>query len=250
MKPTLFIADLHLSDDTPQLNALFVQFMRDYAKKAAALYILGDLFEAWVGDDDDSETATLVAQSIHQFSQFAPVYFIAGNRDFLVGKAFAHRANMTLLPEQTVIELHQQRILLTHGDEMCLDDVAYQRYRRVMRHGLVCFFLRHLPFAKRKQLAARIRAKSRAKKALAQSYQIADVTEQGVQAALRPFLPIDLLIHGHTHRPNTHLHRCNERNIMRYVLPDWREDKGGFLAVDKQGVVFGELVFRQPENNL
>lgn len=251
MKTTFFIADLHLSDDTPKLNALFVQFMNEHAPKADALYILGDLFEAWIGDDNDSETAKQVAQTIKQFSQFAPVYFIAGNRDFLVGKDFAQRANMTLLPEQTVIKRYQQRLLLTHGDEMCLDDVVYQRYRRVMRNGLVRFILCHLPLKWRKQIAAKLRDKSRSRKVLPQNYQVADVSEQGIQAAYQRFAPIDVLIHGHTHRPDVHIHSINQNRLQRYVLPDWREhdNKCGFLALNEHGITFGEWLFMQPENH-
>ncbi|MCG7656821.1 UDP-2,3-diacylglucosamine diphosphatase [Wielerella bovis] len=240
---TLFIADLHLSDNTPDLNALFAQFLRDHAGKATALYILGDLFEAWTGDDDDSATAAQVATEIRAFSQTAPVYFIAGNRDFLLGKHYAAQANMTLLPENHLIELFGQKILLTHGDEMCTDDVAYLRYRRVMRCAIVQKILLALPFRKRKQIAENLRAKSRARKQYTNVYAISDVTEAGVQAALRQFSDISLIIHGHTHRPNTHHHYFAEREITRYVLPDWYDGAGGYLAVDETGIAF----FRLPE---
>ena len=244
--PTLFIADLHLSDFTPDLNTLFTQFLRDHTGKASALYILGDLFEAWTGDDDDSLTATQVAQAINAFAQHAPVYFIAGNRDFLLGKRYAAKAHMTLLPENQLIELYGQAILLTHGDEMCTEDISYLRYRRVMRCKLVQKILLSLPFRKRKQIAERLRNASRARKQQANSYAISDVTEDGVQAALRRYPCTQIIVHGHTHRPNTHTHQYAGHTITRYVLPDWYDGKGGYLAIDEKGARWGKL----PEHSL
>lgn len=241
---TLFIADLHLSDDTPDLNALFAQFLRDKTGKAAALYILGDLFEAWTGDDDPSQTAADVAAQIRSFAQSAPVYFIAGNRDFMLGKQYAEKANMTLLPENHLIDIQGKTILLTHGDEMCTDDVAYLRYRKIIRQPLIKKALRVLPFAKRQQIAANIRAKSRARKQSGQVYAISDVTEQGVQAACARYPQAKIIIHGHTHRPNIHQHSAHHQEITRYVLPDWKDGQGGYLAIDKNKI----QMFRLPEN--
>lgn len=236
---TLFIADLHLSDHTPDLNALFIQFLRDHTHHTAALYILGDLFEAWTGDDDDSPTAAMVAEHIRAFSQHAPVYFIAGNRDFLLGHVYAARANMKLLPENEMITLHGKHILLTHGDEMCTNDVQYLRYRAIIRQTWLQTLFRLLPFRKRKQIAENIRAKSRARKP--ESYQIADVTQIGVQAACAKNRALDIIIHGHTHHQNIHYHTIMGRNIARYVLPDWFKGKGGYLAVDETGWKFHSL---------
>lgn len=238
---TLFIADLHLSDHTPDLTALFEQFLREQAGKAAALYILGDLFDAWTGDDDDSHTAQRVARAIQQFSQRSPVYFVAGNRDFLLGKHYALRANMTLLPENHIITLHGKHVLLTHGDEMCTEDVGYLRYRQIIRNPLLSWVLLKLPFRKRKEIAEKIRAKSRAKKQ--RNLIMADVTEAGVQAACTQNRALDIIVHGHTHRQNIHAHQYLDKTIARYVLPDWYDGKGGYLAVDEKGWAF----FRLPE---
>lgn len=235
MKPILFVADLHLSDDTPDLNALFAQFLRDHAMQAAELYILGDLFEAWTGDDDDSATAVNVATQLREFSQYAPVYFIAGNRDFVLGEDYARRANMQILPEQILVTRYGQTVLLTHGDEWCGDDVAYLRYRKIIRHPWVLAFLRRLPQHKRRQIAAQIRAKSRARKASGQTYAISDVTERAVQAACTQYPTAEILVHGHTHRPNVHQHQVQERTVVRYVLPDWYDGQGGYLAWDETG---------------
>ena len=221
--PILFIADLHLSDHTPSLNALFAQFLRDWQGKAAALYILGDLFDAWTGDDDDSATAAQVAQQLADFAAHAPVYFIAGNRDFLLGKRYAAQCHMTLLPENQIVEYFGKTILLTHGDEMCTDDVGYLRYRKIMRNKIVQKILLSLPFRTRKNIAAKLRA-------------TADVTEQGVQAALARHPHAQIIIHGHTHRPACHRHTFRGREITRYVLQDWHDGKGGYLLLDESGV--------------
>lgn len=238
---TLFIADLHLSDHTPDLTALFVHFLRDHAGKARALYILGDLFEAWAGDDDNSATARVIAKEIQQFSQKTPVYFIAGNRDFLIGKRYATLANLTLLPENHIITLHGKHVLLTHGDEMCTDDVAYLRYRKIIRNPLLQKILLCLPFAKRQQIANRLRSQSH--QTQKNRKLMADVTEAGVQAACKKNRALDIIIHGHTHRQNTHAHQFAGKTITRHVLPDWLDGQGGYLAADEHGFAF----FRLPE---
>lgn len=242
---TLFIADLHLSDHTADLTELFVQFLHDHAAKAAALYILGDLFEAWTGDDDPSHTAGQVADAIRVFSQHAPVYFIAGNRDFLLGHAYAARAKMIRLPEQYMIELHGKRILLSHGDEMCTDDVSYQRYRAMIRNRCLIKMLLALPFQVRQKIAQNLRYNSHQRKQQASTYQLSDVTEQGVRAALCGHRALDVMIHGHTHRENTHIHQIDGKQITRYVLPDWKNGQGGYLAADATGFQF----FRLPESD-
>ena len=213
--PILFIADLHLSDHTPSLNALFAQFLRDWQGKAAALYILGDLFDAWTGDDDDSPTAAQVAQQL------------AG---------YAAQCHMTLLPENQIVEYFGKTILLTHGDEMCTDDVGYLRYRKIMRNKIVQKILLSLPFRTRKNIAAKLRAASRERKKQPENYAIADVTEQGVQAALARHPHAQIIIHGHTHRPAHHVHTFCQREISRYVLQDWHDGKGGYLLLDERGV--------------
>ena len=246
MKPILFVADLHLSDSTPDLNALFLQFLHDKTNQVAALYLLGDIFDAWTGDDDDSQIAAQVARSLSLFAQTAPVYFIAGNRDFLLGNDYAKRAGITLLPENYSVEYFGQKLLLTHGDEMCTQDISYLRYRRIIRHSWVKKILLRLPFYKRKQIAEKLRNASHAKKQQSQNYEISDVTEDGVQAALTQFPNTQIIIHGHTHRPNCHTHDFQNRSVLRYVLPDWHNGIGGFLQLDEQGI----HVFRLPENPL
>ena len=205
------------------------------------MYILGDLFEAWTGDDDPSRTAAQVAEALAAFSRHAPVYFMAGNRDFLLGNAYAARAGMQILPEPCVIERHSRRILLTHGDEMCTDDTEYQKYRTVIRRPWVCRLLLSLPFALRRRIAEKMRNASRQRQKSADVYAIADVTEAGVQAAFANHAPFDAIVHGHTHRPNTHQHQCGHRAVTRYVLPDWKHGQGGYLSLDPSGFHFHTL---------
>lgn len=244
-KPTLIIADLHLSDHTPKLNQLFHQFLQDWQNKANALYILGDLFEVWMGDDDNSETAKQVAIALKNFSHQVPIYFIAGNRDFLLGKHYAQQANFTLLPEHQILSINQHTILLTHGDEMCTEDVSYQRYRRIIRKKMLQKIFLLLPLSIRQRIANNIRHASIQKKQQSNSYQISDVTEQGVATISQQYPNIDTIIHGHTHRPNIHQHHLNQRNINRYVLPDWHDNKGGYILINQQGIFLKTL----PENN-
>ncbi len=243
MQPTIFIADLHLSDDTPELNRLFLQALESWRGKTGALYILGDLFEVWLGDDILSETARQTAAALKAFSQTAPVYFICGNRDFLLGKRYAEAAGMTLLPENQIIELYGQTYLITHGDEMCTDDISYQRFRRIIRNPWLRKALLSLPQSRRRKIAAKIRTASKQKKQQMGRTAISDVTEQGVQAALSRHPQAQAIIHGHTHRPHVHGHVFKGKTVKRYVLPDWHGAQGGYLSVSPERVemeVLGE----------
>ncbi|WP_197720458.1 UDP-2,3-diacylglucosamine diphosphatase [Neisseria animaloris] len=236
MPKTVFIADLHLSDDTPELNRLFFQALENWRGNADALYILGDLFEVWLGDDVLSDTAVQTASALKDFGRTAPVYFICGNRDFLLGKRYAVQAGMTLLPENQTVELYGKTYLITHGDEMCTDDISYQRFRRIIRRPWLQKLLLALPQSRRRKIAAKIRAASKQKKQAMGHTPVSDVTEQGVQTALNHYPQTEALIHGHTHRPAVHEHSCNGRTVKRYVLPDWYGGSGGYLKVSPAGV--------------
>ena len=237
MPQTIFIADLHLSDDTPELNRLFLQALQSWQGRVDALYILGDFFEVWLGDDILSNIAVEAAAALKTFSQSAPVYFICGNRDFLLGKRYAEQAGITLLPEQQVVQLYGQNYLISHGDEMCTADVSYQRFRRIIRRPFVQKLLLALPQNYRQKTAAKLRAASKQKKQAMGHTPVSDVTEQGVQTALTQYPQAVAMIHGHTHRPNVHEHLFNGHSVPRYVLPDWYGDKGGCLKVSPDEVV-------------
>ncbi|OSI19037.1 UDP-2,3-diacylglucosamine diphosphatase [Neisseria dumasiana] len=235
MRQTIFIADLHLSDDTPELNRLFLQSLNRWQGKVDALYILGDLFEVWLGDDILSRTAVQTASALKTFSQTAPVYFICGNRDFLLGKRYAEQAGITLLPDNHIAELYGTTYLITHGDEMCTDDVSYQRFRRIIRHPVIRKTLLSLPQNRRQRIAHRLRAASKNKKQQMGQTALSDVTEHGVQTALSRYPQAQAVIHGHTHRPNVHQHTRHGQTVTRYVLPDWHGVRGGYLAVTENG---------------
>lgn len=235
MRQTVFIADLHLSEDTPELNRLFFQALETWRGQVDALYILGDLFEVWLGDDVPGTAADEAAAAIKAFSLSAPVYFICGNRDFLLGRQYARCAGITVLPETHPIELYGRRYLISHGDEMCTDDVAYQRFRRIIRIKWLQKILLTLPQSRRRKIASEMREASKRRKRQVGQSAISDVTESGVQAALQRYPQTEIIIHGHTHRPAVHEHDFDGRTVKRYVLPDWYGGRGGYLVVSENG---------------
>ena len=242
--PTLFISDLHLDDARPQVTDLFGRFIDDEARGADALYILGDLFEAWVGDDDPSDTGAFVAAKLRSLSgSGVPVHFMHGNRDFLVGQAYAAQAGMTLLPDPAVVVLNGRPVLLMHGDTLCTDDVAYQQFRAQSRDPRWRAEFLHQPLAARQAFAEQARAASRAHQAGLREAgamdAITDVAPATVEATLRTF-GIDTLIHGHTHRPAVHELSVDGRRCTRTVLGDWHE-QGSVLRVDAAGATLASL---------
>lgn len=236
---TLFVSDLHLDAERPQITDLFGRFLHDEARGAAALYILGDLFEAWVGDDDPSDTGALVASGLRAVCDAGtPVFFIRGNRDFLLGDEFARRAGMAILPDPAVVMLHGRPALLMHGDTLCTDDVAYQAFRTQTRNpDWQAGFLAQ-PLAARLAFAQAARAASKAHQDGLQDRgtmeTITDVAPATVMATLARY-GIDTLIHGHTHRPAMHDITIDGRACRRIVLGDWYE-QGSVLRVDRDGM--------------
>jgi UDP-2,3-diacylglucosamine hydrolase len=219
---TLFVSDLHLDDARPRIVELFTQFLGTQARSAQALYILGDLFESWIGDDDDSALAREVAEALSALSKSGvPVFFMHGNRDFLLGKDYAQRAGMTLLNDPTIVEFNGERTLLMHGDTLCTDDIEYQKFRAQVRDPAwqKQFLARSL--AERRAFAAQARAESRQHTSLAKP-EIMDVNSTAVTAAMREHA-VRALIHGHTHRPATHRFELDGEAAERIVLGDWYE---------------------------
>ncbi len=231
---TLFISDLHLDAERPQMTQLFGEFIDTEARNADALYILGDLFEAWVGDDDPSDVGDVVATKLAALSEGGvPVYFIRGNRDFLLGDAFARRAGMTILSDPAVIMLYGTPAVLMHGDTMCTDDVAYQQFRTQTRHPDWQKQFLAQPLPARIAFAQQARAASKAHQSGLQSRgmmeTITDVSPSTVDATFARY-GIDTIIHGHTHRPATHAHAAGQR----IVLGDWYE-QGSVLRASNHG---------------
>jgi UDP-2,3-diacylglucosamine hydrolase len=237
---TLFISDLHLDAERPAITELFGRFVDNEARGADALYILGDLFEAWVGDDDPSPTGTYVAGKLRALRDAGvPVYFIRGNRDFLLGEDYARRAGMTILPDPAVVMLLGKPTLLMHGDLQCTDDTAYQQFRAQTRDPAWQARFQAQPLPARIAVAQQARAASRAHQSGLQSQgtmeTITDVAPATVEATLRRH-GIDTLIHGHTHRPAVH----DEAGGRRIVLGDWYE-QGSVLRVDASGAELSAL---------
>ena len=233
MQKTYFIADLHLSENRPHLLALFRQFMQEQAPYAEKLYILGDLFDFWIGDDEQSDLISEVQQLIkHLTEQGVPCYFQHGNRDFLIGKKFANACGLTLLPTYQVIDLYGTSTLLCHGDTLCVDDVKYQQYRKKVHQKWRQWLFLHLPLKVRLKIAEKIRAKSRQDKQL-KSTEIMDVNADFVQQMFAQF-HVTQMIHGHTHRQK---HHEIPPHFHRIVLGDWGETSS-LLEVTPHSIEF------------
>jgi UDP-2,3-diacylglucosamine hydrolase len=219
---TLFISDLHLDETRPHIVELFTTFLAQDARRADTLYILGDLFESWIGDDDDSALALRVAAATKALRDTGvPVYFMHGNRDFLLGADYAARAGMTLLADSTIVKLGGERTLLMHGDTLCTDDGDYQKFRTLVRNPQwqAQFLVKSL--AERRAFAAQARGESRKHTAAAKP-DIMDVNPAAVETAMREH-GVRRLIHGHTHRPATHRVNLADQIAERIVLGDWYE---------------------------
>jgi UDP-2,3-diacylglucosamine hydrolase len=233
---TLFISDLHLDASRPDITDQFLDFLAREAAQAEALYILGDLFEAWIGDDDpDADKQRSIEALKTLTSRGVPCYVMHGNRDFLLGKRFCRDTGARLLRDGTVVELYGKRVLLMHGDTLCTDDPAYQRLRRIVRNPLVKLLLRSLSLRQRQRLAEKMRAGSKAHiQAMDKSApDIMDVNDQAVADTFRKF-DVRFLVHGHTHRPAVHRMQVDGHESTRIVLGDWY-DQGSVLRWDASG---------------
>lgn len=233
---TLFIADLHLEDARPAATELFRAFIREQARGASALYVLGDLFEAWVGDDDPAECGRIVAEVFAGLDAAGtPVAFVHGNRDFLLGRDYAARCRMRLLPDPAVIMVDGQPLLIGHGDALCSEDAAYQAFRAQTRDPRWRARFLAQPLAARLAFAQQARAASKAHHGeLAQAGNaevIGDVTQAAVDAQFARF-GIDRMIHGHTHRPAIHEHA----GTTRVVVGDWYGRGARYARVDAGGI--------------
>lgn len=231
---TLFISDLHLCPSRPHINRIFRDFLAGPARQAESLYILGDLFECWAGDDDlDDPFNAGICAALRELSKSGvPVFFMAGNRDFLAGEGFARTAGLTLLPEPTVVELHGTPTLLMHGDTLCTDDDAYQAFRAEVRTMDWQQAFLALPLPRRKSQIEALRRESEAQQRI-KPILILDVNTAAVLQALT-FHGCTRLIHGHTHRPAHHNLIVEGQPCERWVLQDWYET-GGYLACDESG---------------
>ena len=236
---TLFVSDLHLDASRPHVTEQFVQFVRDEAGKARALYILGDLFEAWIGDDVADPVGDTVANALAELhGSGVPVHFIHGNRDFLLGDAWARRARVTLLSDPSLIDIEGQTTLLMHGDLLCTDDGAYQAFRSQVHAPAWQREFLSRSSTERRTFAAKARDESRRQTATKDN-AIMDVNADAVHDTMRAH-NVTRLIHGHTHRPAIHDFDLDGKPAQRIVLGDWY-DQGSVLRLDASGLVLAAL---------
>ncbi|OOV90137.1 UDP-2,3-diacylglucosamine diphosphatase [Pseudomonas sp. MF4836] len=229
----LLISDLHLEQERPDITRAFLDLLGGRAREAQALYILGDFFEVWVGDDAMSPYQLSICQALRELSDSGTqIFLMHGNRDFMLGKAFCKAAGATLLKDPSVVDFYGEPVLLMHGDSLCTRDEAYMRMRRDLRNPLTLWILRHLPLRTRHKLARKLRNESRAQTRM-KANDIVDVTPEEVPRVMQAF-GVHTLVHGHTHRPAIHKLQLGEQAAKRIVLGDW-DRQGWALQVDEQG---------------
>ncbi len=226
---TLFISDLHLTPKRPDITRCFETFMRTEAKNAEALYVLGDLFEFWVGDDDNTPFAQQIRAEFKTLTDSGvPVFFIQGNRDFLLGERFCKQTGVTLLDDVCTIDLYGTKAVIMHGDTLCTDDVNYQKFRKTVHQPWLQWVFNHIPWFIKKKIVAKVQSEIRDDKK-SKSLDIMDVNQNEVVQVMEQHR-VNLLIHGHTHRPDTHIFSVNGESKTRIVLGDWYT-QGSVLCV-------------------
>ncbi|MFV0926385.1 UDP-2,3-diacylglucosamine diphosphatase [Pseudomonas qingdaonensis] len=229
----LLISDLHLQEERPDITRAFLDLLATRARSAQALYILGDFFEAWIGDDAMTPYQASICQALRALSDTGTqVFLMHGNRDFLIGQAFCKAAGATLLPDPSVVELGGEPVLLMHGDSLCTRDEGYMKLRRYLRNPVSLWVLRHLPLHTRHKLARKLRSESRAQTRM-KANDIVDVTPEEVPRVMQQH-GVRTLVHGHTHRPAIHKLMVGDAPARRIVLGDW-DRQGWALQVDEQG---------------
>ncbi len=236
----LFISDLHLIAERPEANEKFIAFIEQKARAAEALYILGDLFEYWIGDDDLGEPFNAVIAGF--FSRLTragiPLYLMHGNRDFLIGERFCAQTGARLLDDPALVDIDGVKTLLMHGDTLCTDDADYQAWRRTARSAEFRSDFLSKSLAERRSTVTALRAKSKAV-VQAKPADIMDVNEEAVRSAFRRH-GVERMVHGHTHRPGRHELQVDGRRCERWVLPDWY-GRGGYLEIAGSRVRLAQL---------
>ena len=227
---TLFISDLHLEAERPDIAKQFLEFMEKEARECEELYILGDLFEAWVGDDDPNTHYFTIKRSLRKLvDRGVPVYFMHGNRDFMVGREFSNETGVKILADPYRVDMYGRKVLLSHGDLLCTDDIQYQKVRKMTRDPEWQAKMRAKPLKERLRIAAEARRHS-LEQTINMSLEIMDVNQQAVVEVFRRH-GVTRLIHGHTHRPGRHELSLEGRRCERWVLPAWFEG-GGYLRAE------------------
>lgn len=236
-----FISDLHLDSNRPAATSAFISFLQGQALSLDRLYILGDLFESWVGDDDPDPHQQQVIHALAAYTdKNSHCFFIPGNRDFLSGKKFLSQTGMQPLKDPTVIEVYGEKVLISHGDCYCTDDISYQRFRRITRNPLVMGLYHSLPFSIRSRIVNKARSESRNSQQY-KSADIMDVNQQSIEKAMREH-NVRTFLHGHTHRLDEHQLDLDGQPATRIVLGDWYTD-GPLLYWDENGRRTERLTF-------
>ena len=231
---TIFISDLHLDKDRPKVIRYFIDFLNNLESDIESLYILGDFVEYWVGDDDPGDGLEEVFSSIKKKSNSIPIYFMHGNRDFMISEKFCNQHGMKFLKDPTKIKLHGKKILLMHGDTLCIDDIEYQKFRTMVRSPLWQNEMLKKSLEERINLAKMLRAKSLSETGTKDEV-IMDVNNDEVISQLKKH-NVDMIIHGHTHRPNIHKIISENKECKRIVLGDWY-DKRFILRISDDEII-------------
>ena len=226
-----FISDLHLSDQTVTSNQLFYKLMSRWQDELDALYILGDFFDFWCGDDDDNAFLREMKNVLASFAKVKPLYFITGNHDFAISSLFAKQTGVTLLPDMSVLHVGSNTILLSHGDTFCTLDIAYQRLKKILQNRVTLFILRRLPLSWRYKIKDKLEHKS------GETFNSKpQETYHVVEASVIEYADrynANIVIHGHTHRPNIYKIKTDGRIIIRYEIPDWADRApGGYILLE------------------
>ena len=229
-----FISDLHLDRTRPEVNKYFINYLNNIGKDVTDLYVLGDLFEYWVGDDDPMDDLNEIRTSITMLGSKINIWYMHGNRDFLISKKICKDLNMKLLKDPTVILENELKLLLLHGDTLCTDDKEYQNFRSLVRSEEWQTKMLSKSLEERLSIAENLRTKSINANAH-KDENIMDVNTREIDLLIDNYKP-DIIIHGHTHRPNIHTHESEEKNIYRYVLGDWY-DRFFILSLKNRGFV-------------
>jgi len=237
---TLFVSDLHLEAGRPEIGDQFLAFLAGEASRADALYILGDLFEVWVGDDDPNTHYAVIKQALRELvDNGVTTYFMHGNRDFMIGDVFARETGVRILSDPYPVDFYGDKVLLSHGDALCIDDVQYQNARRITRDPEWQAMMLAKPLAERLTIAKHLRAESIAHGAMIDQ-SITDVNQDEVLRVVRDH-GVDVLLHGHTHRPAVHAIDLGDRVAKRIVLGDWYE-QGSVVRWDESGPELCEML--------
>ena len=231
MSETLFVSDIHLDEKRSEVADLFNEFLNQRACEADALYILGDMFEYWIGDDAPYPQYADTLNALKKLnSNNVPVFFQHGNRDFLIKNSFSQQTGVSILPDEHIAEIYGKKILLMHGDTLCTDDIEYQKFRKKTHNKVLQWLVLHLPISTRKSIANHLRNTS-AQAISTKSEEIMDANQDTIEKTMQKH-GIDLLIHGHTHRPGVHEFDIHSLPHKRIVLGDWYT-QGSILSVTK-----------------